>query len=181
MSTPRDCSGGPIGLGTRRIAQRGLSRQTEGSHFLFSNDLILQDRAVASFSSILRYASSVRLDILRINIWLDGESGDVPRLSYHSEVAIMFLRNRLACSFCGKNAAEVSKLVAGPNVYICDACVAVASRIIDDSGNATPQSPLASRIFWQRLLGRLSRLRVWLRFSVPRLRLWRNDSAASAV
>ena len=38
MNTPRDCSGGPIGLGTRRIAQRGLS-QTQGSGFLFSNDL----------------------------------------------------------------------------------------------------------------------------------------------
>jgi hypothetical protein len=31
MSAARDCCGGPIGLGTRRIAQRGLSRQTEGS------------------------------------------------------------------------------------------------------------------------------------------------------
>ena len=56
MSTPRDCSGGPIGLGTRRIAQRGLSRQTEGSHFLFSNDLILQDRAVASLHLRCQFA-----------------------------------------------------------------------------------------------------------------------------
>jgi len=31
MSTPRDCSGDPMGLGTRRIAQRGLGRETEGS------------------------------------------------------------------------------------------------------------------------------------------------------
>ena len=29
MSTPPDCSGDPIGLGTRRIAQRGLNRQTQ--------------------------------------------------------------------------------------------------------------------------------------------------------
>jgi hypothetical protein len=93
----------------------------------------------------------------------------------------MFLQKRLACSFCGKSAAEVSKLVAGPKVYICDACVAIASRIIDDSGGATPPSPSASRTFWQRFVGRLSRLRVWLRFSVQRLRPWRNDSAASAV
>ena len=57
----------------------------------------------------------------------------------------MFLQKRLACSFCGKNAAEVSKLVAGPKVYICDACVALASRIIDDSAGATPQRPSASR------------------------------------
>jgi ClpX C4-type zinc finger len=86
----------------------------------------------------------------------------------------MFLQRPLACSFCGKSAAEVSKLVAGPKVYICDACVAVASRIIDESGEAPPQSPSASRTLWERLVRRLSRLRVWLRFSV-------NDSAASAV
>jgi len=36
-----------MGLGTRRIAQRGLSRQSKGSGFLFSNDLILQGRTVA--------------------------------------------------------------------------------------------------------------------------------------
>jgi ATP-dependent Clp protease ATP-binding subunit ClpX len=57
----------------------------------------------------------------------------------------MFFRKQLACSFCGKSAAEVSKLVAGPKVYICDACVAIASRIIDDSSGATPQRPTEGR------------------------------------
>jgi ClpX C4-type zinc finger len=28
-----------------------------------------------------------------------------------------------ACSFCGKSDADVDKLIAGPTVYICDACV----------------------------------------------------------
>jgi len=93
----------------------------------------------------------------------------------------MFLRKRLACSFCGKNAAEVSKLVAGPKVYICDACVAIARHIIDDSVGATPQSPSTSGTIWQRFVGRLSRFRVWLRFCVSRLCPLRNDSAASAV
>jgi hypothetical protein len=32
----------------------------------------------------------------------------------------------LACSFCGKDEADVEKLVAGPKVYICDECVAIA-------------------------------------------------------
>ena len=45
----------------------------------------------------------------------------------------MLFRKRLACSFCGRSADEVSKLVAGPRVYICDACVAAASRIIEES------------------------------------------------
>jgi len=43
MSTPRDCSGDPMGLGTRRIAQRGLSRQTEGSGVKNSRVIELHD------------------------------------------------------------------------------------------------------------------------------------------
>jgi ATP-dependent Clp protease ATP-binding subunit ClpX len=47
--------------------------------------------------------------------------------------------HRLKCSFCGKTESEVSKLVAGPKVYICDQCVATAARMMkdDDSSNAT--------------------------------------------
>jgi ATP-dependent protease Clp ATPase subunit len=46
---------------------------------------------------------------------------------------------KLACSFCGKAAADVAKLVAGPRVlfrrrvYICDACIAAARKIIEDA------------------------------------------------
>ena len=46
---------------------------------------------------------------------------------------------KLACSFCGKQAADVAKLVAGPRVlfrrrvYICDECIAAARRIIEES------------------------------------------------
>ena len=36
----------------------------------------------------------------------------------------------LRCSFCNKTEDQVSKLVAGPQVYICDECVAIASRLI---------------------------------------------------
>src|SRR5882672_11414538 len=39
----------------------------------------------------------------------------------------------LYCSFCGKNQHEVSKLVAGPAVFICDECVALCSDIIDEN------------------------------------------------
>jgi hypothetical protein len=34
------------------------------------------------------------------------------------------------CSFCRKHSTEVDKLVAGPGVFICDGCVALASQII---------------------------------------------------
>ena len=35
------------------------------------------------------------------------------------------------CSFCGRPEADVEKLIAGPNVYICDRCVALCSGILD--------------------------------------------------
>ena len=36
------------------------------------------------------------------------------------------------CSFCGKSQQEVNKLIAGPNVYICDECVELCNEIIRD-------------------------------------------------
>lgn len=32
------------------------------------------------------------------------------------------------CSFCARPPSEVAKLIAGPDIYICDACVALAER-----------------------------------------------------
>jgi len=37
---------------------------------------------------------------------------------------------QLACSFCGKPAPEVRKLIAGPGVYICDLCVDLCNNIL---------------------------------------------------
>jgi ATP-dependent Clp protease ATP-binding subunit ClpX len=39
----------------------------------------------------------------------------------------------LKCSFCGKSEKEVNKLVAGPDVYICDGCVELCSQIIAEA------------------------------------------------
>jgi len=44
----------------------------------------------------------------------------------------------LVCTWCGRSQGEVSKLIAGPNVFICDACVAAAERAMSgaDAGAA---------------------------------------------
>ena len=34
------------------------------------------------------------------------------------------------CTFCGRPPSEVAKLIAGPNVYVCDSCVTNAERIV---------------------------------------------------
>ena len=39
-------------------------------------------------------------------------------------------KNDLHCSFCGKGQREVKKLIAGPNVFICDECVDLCMNII---------------------------------------------------
>lgn len=33
------------------------------------------------------------------------------------------LTTTLTCSFCGKHQRQVNKLIAGPDVYICNECV----------------------------------------------------------
>lgn len=55
--------------------------------------------------------------------------------------------DNLVCSFCGKNQKEVTKLIAGPGVYICDECIQLCSEIIEEENEqevtATPERPLA--------------------------------------
>ncbi|BCO08809.1 ATP-dependent Clp protease ATP-binding subunit ClpX [Desulfolithobacter dissulfuricans] len=38
-----------------------------------------------------------------------------------------------SCSFCGKSQDEVGKLIAGPNVYICDECIELCNEIVRDA------------------------------------------------
>src|SRR5690606_37560462 len=39
---------------------------------------------------------------------------------------------QLRCSFCGKPQDQVRRLIAGPNVYICDECIELCQEIIDE-------------------------------------------------
>ena len=65
---------------------------------------------------------------------------------------------QLRCSFCRKSQDEVLKLVAGPRVYICDACVAIASRMMEDSPDDT-QPPEVNTTWWQKLSARASQFK----------------------
>lgn len=51
------------------------------------------------------------------------------------------------CSFCAKEESEISKMVAGPGVYICNECVALCSRIMTESPPGEP----AEVPYWERL------------------------------
>ena len=40
------------------------------------------------------------------------------------------------CSFCGRPAKDVSKLVAGPSVHICDGCIDAATTALTEESNS---------------------------------------------
>jgi hypothetical protein len=40
-------------------------------------------------------------------------------------------KRKLKCSFCGKSDKEVTRLIGGPGVYICDACVGICNRVLE--------------------------------------------------
>jgi ClpX C4-type zinc finger len=85
-------------------------------------------------------------------VFLIGE--DDPQLM---EVIAMFKLRQLRCSFCRKSENEISKLVAGPRVYICDQCVAIASQIMEGDSNGS-HPPEAEASAWGRLLARVRQL-----------------------
>src|SRR5436309_1717323 len=43
-------------------------------------------------------------------------------------------RRKLKCSFCGKSDQDVTRLIGGPGVHICDACVGICNKVLE----ATP-------------------------------------------
>lgn len=48
----------------------------------------------------------------------------------------------LYCSFCGKKRHEVKRLIAGPEVFICDECVKLCHNILQENTPSPPPSPL---------------------------------------
>jgi ATP-dependent Clp protease ATP-binding subunit ClpX len=53
-------------------------------------------------------------------------------------------RGEPRCSFCGKPASEVHKLIAGPDVYICDECVEVCQSIMNEDFDLQEEVHLSS-------------------------------------
>lgn len=70
----------------------------------------------------------------------------------------MFERKGWACSLCRRRAAEVTKLVAAPKVYIRDRCEAAANRIVNEADADPPAPPRARAGSVQRSLGYIPRL-----------------------
>lgn len=53
-------------------------------------------------------------------------------------------KEKLHCSFCGKEQDQVKRLVAGPGVYICDECIELCNEIIAEETDQEPEGTLLS-------------------------------------
>ena len=53
-------------------------------------------------------------------------------------------KHEIRCSFCGKPQSSVHKLIAGPNVYICNECIEICQSIWDEEFGYEEDTPTAS-------------------------------------
>ena len=53
--------------------------------------------------------------------------------------------SNLRCSFCHKSSVEVKKLIAGPDIYICNECVDKCYSILNDIKKPTSTTLLSPR------------------------------------
>lgn len=79
-------------------------------------------------------------------------------------------KNTLYCSFCGKSQHEVRKLIAGPNVFICNECVELCmdiireedkTQLVSDRGDGSVPAPSdIKRVLDDYVIGQESAKRV---------------------
>jgi predicted DNA-binding transcriptional regulator AlpA len=89
--------------------------------------------------------------LLRERLGLDQEAlvAEIDRVVDDTDADLAVARetidtSSLRCSFCAKKAAEVAKLIAGPNVYICDTCVDLCNQIL--AGEFPNRAAIGARI-----------------------------------
>jgi len=80
-------------------------------------------------ASLREIAEALSFSYQRVQQIVHASGGSWWRRAWRTRNA----RRDAVCTWCDRPASEVSKLVAGPNVYICDACLELASAALDDA------------------------------------------------
>ena len=111
-------------LGTARAEAERAALLARADHHTAVRRLHL---AGASFREI---AEALSLSHQRIQQIVQGSGGSWWRRAWRNRGTT---RDAI-CTWCGRPPSEVAKLVAGPDVYICDACVRDAAAALTDAG-----------------------------------------------
>lgn len=89
--------------------------------------------------SLREMAQALELSHQRVQQMVDGAGGSWWQRVWRSRNA----RGNLSCTFCGRPQNQVARLIAGPKVFICDLCVAVAERSMTGSSIPAGQGVFA--------------------------------------
>lgn len=87
--------------------------------------------------SLREIAQALGLSHQRVQQIVDGAGGTWWQRVWRSRN----VKRDAVCTFCERPPSEVEKLIAGPNVYICDACVALAENALADSSAKQMRAP----------------------------------------
>ena len=77
-------------------------------------------------ASLREIAEALSLSHQRVHQIVDGSGGSWWRKAWRTRGTT----RDAVCTWCGRPPSEVAKLVAGPNIYICDRCVRDSERLL---------------------------------------------------
>ncbi len=97
-------------------------------------------------ASLREIAQALSLSHQRVQQIVDGAGGSW----WHRVWRARRMPADASCTWCGRPPSEVEKLIAGPNVYICGACVEAAEKTAGGRGGAGPFSRIRKQSVAQR-------------------------------
>lgn len=100
-------------------------------------------------ASLREIAEALALSHQRVHQIVDASGGSWWRTAWRTRGT----KRDAICTWCGRPPSEVEKLVAGPNVYICDGCVREVERTLRRSDDGRAGSRVARCSFCRRFGG----------------------------
>ena len=100
-------------------------------------------------ASLREIAEALSLSHQRVHQIVEGSGGSWWRKAWRTRSTT----RDAVCTWCSRPPSEVEKLVAGPNIYICDRCVREAERALRKTEGGTTKPRMSRCSFCRRFGG----------------------------